>query len=174
MTNLFTGFTTNEVIAITGVTNHSLKYWYDQKIILPSKLPLGSGKRNSRLYSFSQILEIKAIKSLRNKVSIRTIKAVQAFIQKHCEDKSIANKDLIAIETEGKCQIFWKEDKEWFVQLTGKNIGQVSHAELTIIPSLDRQLSEVLKIVKEGECATLDFDAFKQRVKGSKLQSLVA
>lgn len=174
MTNLYTGFTTNEVIAITGVTNHSLKYWYDQKIILPSKLPLGTGKRNARLYSFSQILEMKAIKSLRSKVSVRTIKALQTFLHKHFDDKSIANKDLIAIETEGKCQIFWKEDQEWFVQLTGKNAGQVTHAELVIIPSLDRHLTEVIESVKAGDCETLDFDTFKQRIKGSKLLSLVA
>jgi DNA-binding transcriptional MerR regulator len=178
---LFHGFSTIEVQALTGVTANNLRYWYDAGVILPEKVPIGKGLRNARFYTFTQLIEIKAIKALRSNIPVKTIKVVQAFIAKHFEDSNIANKPLIVVINEGfvdgeivkNAEVFLQCD-DWYTQITGKNVGQITMIDLILIPSLQNQINEVIESVKSGQCDSLDLEAFRSRLRGSKHLSLVA
>lgn len=174
MKTLFTGFSSREVLALTGVSKNSLRYWYDQGIIVPEKVPIGNGKRNTRFYTFTQLIEVKAIMSLRSNVPIKSIRAVKAFISKHFEDTNIANKPLIVVNNGDNSDVYLQCDEKWYQKITGKNVGQISHLDLILIPSLKTQVDEVVENVKSGKSETLDMEAFRQRLRMSNHLSLVA
>jgi DNA-binding transcriptional MerR regulator len=66
MTNfLTTGFSGPTVCRLTGVTYRQLDYWARTGLVTPSITPAqGSGSKRS--YSYSDVLEVKVIKSLLN------------------------------------------------------------------------------------------------------------
>lgn len=56
-------FTSKEVIAITGVTYRRLDLWVRREIIRPSKRG-ANGKGSRRLFTFSDVVEVRTLKSL--------------------------------------------------------------------------------------------------------------
>lgn len=171
--SLISGFSTREVLALTGVTANSLRYWYDQGIIVPEKVPIGKGLRNTRFYTFTQLIEVKAIMALRSNVPIKTIRAVKTFISDHFEDTNIANKPLIVVNNGDRSDVYLQCDEKWYQKITGKNIGQITHLDLILIPSLKTQVDEVVENVKAGKCDTIDIQRFKSLLPSRHL-SLVA
>jgi len=167
------GFTSSEVMTLTGINHNFLRYLHDRDVVVPLKIPMETGKRNRRLYTFSQLLEIKAIKILRNSVPVRTIKAVQEFISANCQDTKLSNKDLVALDINGKTEVFWVNDFN-LTQLSGKYQGQIAHMELFLIPSFDTHVKEIEAVVNSGNCETVDITMFREKVKGSRHLSLVA
>ncbi|MFN4886924.1 MAG: hypothetical protein ACK47D_10020 [Pseudanabaena sp.] len=174
MKNLVLGFSTQQVMALTGVSYGALTYWKDQQIIEPLKVPLGSGKRNSYFYSFPQLVEVKAVMALRENVSTKTIRAVKNFISDNFEDPNIANKPLIVLTCNDKCQVFLQGDDRYLMQITGQNVGQITHLDLILIPSLKTQINELKEAVKSGKCESIDMQAFKARLTTKASLSLVA
>jgi|NOAtaT_6_FD_contig_41_347746_length_591_multi_4_in_0_out_0_1 DNA-binding transcriptional MerR regulator len=174
MTNLVLGFSNQEVMALTGVSYGALTYWKDQKIIEPLKIPIGSGKRNTYFYSFPQLVEVKAVMALRDNVQTKTIRAVKNFISENFEDPNIANKPLVALTSNDKCEVFLQGDDRYLMQITGQNVGQITHLDLILIPSLKTQINEVVEAVKSGKCETIDMKAFKARLTTKRSLSLVA
>lgn len=174
MTNLLLGFSTQEVMALTGVTYGAITYWKDQKIIEPIKIPIGSGKKNTYYYTFQQLVEVKAVMALRDNVQTKTIRAVKNFISDNFDDPNIANKPLVALTSNDKCEVFLQGDDRYLTQITGNNIGQIVHLDLILIPSLDIQIKEIKEAVKSGKCQTIDMIAFKARLNTKRSLSLVA
>ena len=174
MQSLILGFSNQEVMALTGVSYGALTYWKDQKIIEPLKIPIGSGKRNTYFYSFPQLIEVKAVMSLRDNVSTKTIRTVKDFISNNFEDSNIANKPLVALTCNDKCEVFLQGDDRYLLQITGQNVGQITHLDLILIPSLKTQIDEVIEAVKSKKCSTIDMEAFKARLKTKRSLSLVA
>ena len=63
MSGLITGFSGPAVCRITGVTYRQLDYWARTQLVTPSvKAAQGSGTK--RVYSYSDLIEVKVIKSL--------------------------------------------------------------------------------------------------------------
>ena len=174
MTNLILGFSNQEVMALTGVSYGALTYWKDQKIIEPLKIPIGSGKRSTYFYSFSQLVEVKAVMGLRNNVQTKTIRTVKNFISENFADPNISNKPLIVLTSNDKCEVFLQGDDRYLVQITGHNVGQVTHLDLILIPSLKTQFREVVEAVKSGKCETIDMKAFQARATIKNISYLVA
>ncbi len=66
MTNfLTTGFSGPTVCRLTGVTYRQLDYWARTQLVTPSITP-AQGSGSKRTYSYSDVLEVKVIKSLLN------------------------------------------------------------------------------------------------------------
>jgi len=66
MTNfLTTGFSGPTVCRLTGVTYRQLDYWARTDLVTPSITP-AQGSGSKRTYSYSDVLEVKVIKSLLN------------------------------------------------------------------------------------------------------------
>jgi DNA-binding transcriptional MerR regulator len=63
--SLTTGFSGPTVCRLTGVTYRQLDYWARTNLVTPSITP-ATGSGSKRAYSYSDVLEIKVIKSLLN------------------------------------------------------------------------------------------------------------
>jgi DNA-binding transcriptional MerR regulator len=172
MKNLINGFSHQEIIKLTGVSDNSLRYWVKQNIVNPQKIPLGNGKRSTYFYSFTELVEIKAIMKLRSNVPVRMIKAVKSFISDYFESSNISDKPLIVLDMEGDVKVYL-QNSDILTQITGKHTGQTIYMDLAIIPSLQSQFNELITIVKSGSCESLDMEAFKQRMP-KKFLKLVA
>jgi len=61
--SLTTGFSGPTVCRLTGVTYRQLDYWARTSLVTPSITP-ASGSGSKRAYSYSDVLEVKVIKSL--------------------------------------------------------------------------------------------------------------
>ena len=72
--NLLEGFTRRETIALIGTTSNRLQYLERAELIIPKRI--GISKKPTVLYTWEQILEIRAIKNLRQEVSLQTIKKI--------------------------------------------------------------------------------------------------
>ncbi len=71
------GFTSNEVVALTGITPRQLQWWDERGIVVPRH----EGHR--RLYSFDDLAEIAVIVELRRKgFSLQRVRKVMRFLQK--------------------------------------------------------------------------------------------
>lgn len=174
MTNLVLGFSTQQVIALSGATYGALTYWKDQKIIEPIKVPIGKGIRNTYFYTFPQLVEVKAVMALRDNVQTKTIRAVKNFISENFEDPNIANKPLVALTSNDKCEVYLQGDDRYLLQITGQNIGQITHLDLILIPSLKTHINSLVEAVKSGKCPSIDMEAFKLRLTTKRSLSLVA
>ncbi|MBU6233659.1 MAG: MerR family transcriptional regulator [Acidobacteria bacterium] len=63
MTTLTMGFSGPAVCRITGVTYRQLDYWARTGLVTPSVSP-AQGSGSKRVYSYSDVVEIKVVKSL--------------------------------------------------------------------------------------------------------------
>ena len=174
MQNLLTGYTTREVIDITKVNPNSLRYWLDNDIVQPQAIPLGSGIRKTYLYSFSQLVEIKAIMALRKNVTVKTIRAVKTFISDHFETSNISDKPIIVLNNGDKSEVYLQNDEKFLTKITGCDVGQICHIDLIFIPSIKNHILEIVNTVKRGDSKSVDLINFKARLSGSKFLKLVA
>jgi DNA-binding transcriptional MerR regulator len=70
-------FTSNEVVALTGMTPRQLQWWDERGIVVPQR----EGRR--RLYSFDDLVEVAVIGELRARgFSLQRVRKVMRFLQK--------------------------------------------------------------------------------------------
>jgi DNA-binding transcriptional MerR regulator len=70
-------FTSNEVIALTGITARQLQWWDERGIVVPAR----QGRR--RLYSMTELTEIAVICDLRRrKFPLQRVRKVIRFLQR--------------------------------------------------------------------------------------------
>ena len=71
------GFTSNQVVAFTGISPRQLQWWDEQGIVTPER----TGRR--RLYSLDDVAEISIIWELRRKgFSLQRVRKVLRFLQR--------------------------------------------------------------------------------------------
>ncbi|MGL4503339.1 MAG: MerR family transcriptional regulator [Planktothrix sp.] len=148
------GFTRKEAQSLCQVEEHRLTYLDRTGLIVPYRI--GKGKRPTVIYTFTQILEIRAIGKLREQVSLQTVrKIVEKF-----NDQSLANKSLIVINGE-VYQYLTGTLENVAMQLSGENKGQFTMLDVLIIPPLQSYADEVLDLAKKSKI--IDFNSFKER-----------
>jgi DNA-binding transcriptional MerR regulator len=70
-------FTSNEVVAITGITPRQLQWWDERGIVVPQR----DGRR--RVYSFDDLAEVAVICELRHRgFSLQRVRKVMRFLQR--------------------------------------------------------------------------------------------
>ncbi len=70
-------FTTDEVVALTGLTPRQLQWWDEREIVVPAR----EGRR--RLYSFDDLAEVAVIGELRARgFSLQRVRRVMTFLQR--------------------------------------------------------------------------------------------
>lgn len=70
------GYKTQEVTKIIGLTQRQLDYWDRTGFFCPS-IAAGSGRGKSRIYSFSDLVQLKIIKNLRSAgVTLQSLRAI--------------------------------------------------------------------------------------------------
>jgi len=70
-------FTSNEVVALTGITPRQLQWWDERGIVVPER------EGHKRIYSLDDLAEVAVICDLRQRgFSLRKIRTVIRFLQK--------------------------------------------------------------------------------------------
>ena len=165
------GFTRTETLALTETTSNRLQYLEKVGLVIPQRI--GKSRKPTVVYTWEQVLEIRAIKHLRQEISLQTVRRVVDFLNESGFDDSLRNKQLVVIDDE----VFWiRLDWQDFPEkmpsaikvagAQGKGIGQYT---LLVIPALTEVVNEVWKVAKESE--TIDFESFKQRAKAQHTQA---
>lgn len=173
MKDLILGFSKQEVIALTGVTNGALRYWNSQKLIEALEIPIGSGKSKTYFYSFEQLIGVKAVDVLRDKVHPKAIKAVTNFIYKSLEenkktiyqsleDNKKTRERIMILSFDDRYEVYVQGDDAYYLKVMGKDGHRISKLNLFIIPSIREFIEEVVEVIKSGSCKTIDIERFEE------------
>lgn len=159
------GFTRQEVIRLTGCNSNRLSYLEKVDLVTPTRI--GVGKKPIVLYTWEQLLEIRAIRDLRKEISLQTVRSIVDFLNHSGVDDTLRDKQLVVVEDE----VFW-------VKLDFSDIGQISAAVqrvaskkkkgigqyvLLVIPPLANIVAEIWETAQQSN--VIDFESFKARAK---------
>lgn len=148
---MVSGFTRQEAIALTGITSGRLSYLDRTELIAPQKF--GNPKRPKVVYSWQQVLEVKTIERLREKLSLQEIRKVLHFLKQRNHEPSLFVHRLVFVNS----QLYLVEDIKDFgtkvLEASGKSQGQTVIYEVGAIGDI------ITELVKEAERnQVLDFD----------------
>lgn len=153
------GFTRQEALSITGISSGRLSYLDKTELISP--LRIGNPKRSKVIYSVGQIIELKVISRLREKLSLQEIRKVVEFLKSRNYEQSLFDCNLIFVDD----QLYLIEDWEKFgtmvLTASGKNKGQIVIHE---IGKIGEVLSDLRREAERHE--VLDFE---KRIQGTPL-----
>jgi DNA-binding transcriptional MerR regulator len=164
--NQMSGFTRQETIHLAGCTSSRLAYLEKVGLVIPYRF--GNNGRPTVVFSWEQLLEIRAIKNLRKEdVSLQTVRKIIKFLDESGYDNSLRDKQLVVVGDE----VFWiKQDWSDFgenipttVKVAGKNNQEVGQYVLLVIPPLTDIVSDIWEAAKRSE--VVDFKSFEQRAK---------
>jgi len=164
--NIFEGFTRKEIIDLAGTTSNRLQYLERSNLITPYRLEKTG--RATVLYTWEQLLEIRAIKNLRQTISLQTVRKIIDFLDKSGFDDSLRDKQLICVDEE----VYWVQ-RDWkempdILKVAAKRRKDVGQYTLLVIPALIDIVDEVWEAAEKSN--VVDMRSFKQRAKakGSK------
>ncbi|MBW4667650.1 MAG: MerR family transcriptional regulator [Cyanomargarita calcarea GSE-NOS-MK-12-04C] len=163
--NQMSGFTRQETMHLAGCTSSRLAYLEKVSLIVPYRF--GNNARPTVIFSWEQLLEIRAIKNLRKDVSLQTVRKLIKFLDDSGYDNSLRDKQLVVVGEE----IFWvKQDWSDFgenlptaVKVAGKSDKQVGQYVLIVIPPLIDIVNEIWKAARRSKI--VDFKSFEKRAK---------
>ncbi|MDZ8069445.1 MAG: MerR family transcriptional regulator [Nostoc sp. DedQUE08] len=158
-------FTRRETMELTGATSNQLQYLERSELIKPTREWNGK-KKPEVYYSWQQVLDIRAIRNLRETTSLQVIRKILDFFEEYQINKSLRDKRIVAINEE----VFWI-DHDWsdFAERIsvlkvgdrrGKGIGQYT---LLVVPALRDIVDEIWDIAKQSK--VIDIEDFKRRAK---------
>lgn len=168
------GFTRSETLALTETTSNRLQYLEKKELVIPQRV--GKSRRPTVIYSWEQILEIRAIKHLRQEISLQAVRNIVGFLNASGFDDSLRDKQLVVIDDE----VFWiRQDWQDFsekmpsaIKVSGRSGKGVGQYVLLVIPTLTEIVDEVWEAARKSE--VIDFESFKQRAKVQSSNSILA
>lgn len=163
--NQMSGFTRQETMHLAGCTSSRLAYLEKVGLIIPYRF--GNNARPTVIFSWEQLLEIRAIKNLRKDVSLQAVKKIIKFLDDSGYDNTLRDKQLVVISEE----VFWvKQDWSDFgdnlpatVKVADKSNKQIGQYVLLLIPSLTDIVNEIWEAANKSK--VIDFKSFEQRAK---------
>jgi len=145
------GFNRPETIALTGISSSRLSYLDRTGLIVPRKF--GNPKHPKVVYRWEQVLEIKTIERLREKLSLQEIRRVLEFLRAKNHKPDLFAHSLVFVNS----QLYLIEDVKDFgltvLEASGKNKGQVVIREVGPVGDV------ITELYREAEKhQVLDFD----------------
>ncbi|BCL33614.1 hypothetical protein [Nostoc sp. MS1] len=145
------GFTRQETIALTGIKSGRLSYLDRTGLVVPEKF--GNPQHPKVIYKWQQILEIKTIEILSQKLPLQQIRRVLNFLKSRNYEYSFFQHRLVLVNS----QVYLIEDMQDFglmvLETSGKNQGQVVINEIGEIGDV------ITELAREAEKHhVLDFD----------------
>jgi hypothetical protein len=120
---MVSGFTRQETIALTRISSGRLSYFDRTEFVVPQKF--GKTKHPKVVYSWRQVLELKTLESLRERLSLQEIRKVLKFLTERNHEPSFFVHNLVFVNT----QLYLVEDLRDFgltvLEASGQNKGQV-------------------------------------------------
>lgn len=160
------GFTRQETMHLTDCTSSRLAYLEKVDLVTPYRFGK-TGGRPTVIFSWEQLLEIRAIRNLRQDVSLQTVRKIIKYLDESGCDNSLRDKQLVVVNDE----VFWvKQDWSDFgdnlptaIKVASKNNKGVGQYVLLVIPSLIDIVNDIWKAAKTSN--VVDFQSFKERAK---------
>jgi DNA-binding transcriptional MerR regulator len=152
-------FTRREAIVLSRTNAGRLAYLARTGIVVPHRLQ--AARRVRLLYSWEQILELRAINHLRQQVSLQTIRQVVEFLEQGGFEGSLHDKNLIIANG----AVDWVRadcpQSPQILQVAGqKHVGQL---KLLALPPLGTLVEEVWETARKSN--VIDFESFRQRAR---------
>lgn len=136
-------FNTKQACALVEATGRKIRYWDQEGLVKPSIRP-ASGRGSRRLYSYTDLLALKAVKALRDQgASLQKIRRSVAYLRKNLPDIS-RPLGFCTLLTDGQTVYYLAKDGQTLVD-TARNQGQRAFYQVCIA-ALDHALrSRVLE-----------------------------
>lgn len=115
-------FARQQALELSGLSSGQLSRLDKSGIVQPKKL--GSTAHPTVLYTLNQLLELRTIAALRQKLSMQEIRKVIDYLREHEFEPTLFGKFLIFCNDD----LYWiplDELSEEIVKLSGKNKGQI-------------------------------------------------
>jgi DNA-binding transcriptional MerR regulator len=140
-------WTTEQVLRITGVSKRRLGYWLDRGV-LSAEVDEARGRGRVRLWSFSNLIEVRVVLWLRDRVSLQLIGKIVDQLRKRGVDQPLAELRFAVIDT-GRARrptdvVVQQTDGSWETPINGQVVMEVVlpleqfAAELKIAAERDR------------------------------------
>jgi DNA-binding transcriptional MerR regulator len=156
------GFTRQEALSLTGITSGKLSYLDVTGLVVPGKT--GNIKRPVVIYSVGQIIDLKVIGRLREKLSLQEIRKVLDFLKERNYEHSLFTCNLIFVDSELYLIEDWEEFGTKVLKASGRNKGQV------IIHQIGR-IGEILTDLRAEAAKSRVLD-FEKRIQDTPLTAV--
>ncbi|ASC72464.1 hypothetical protein XM38_034210 [Halomicronema hongdechloris C2206] len=153
-------FTRRETLILAKTTLGRLTYLAKTGIVVPQ---LSQQTRPPMLlYSWEQVLEVRAITYLRRHASLQAIRKIVTFLNDNGFDCSLRNKHLVVSNDEVNWVMPNNSGVPQIMHMTGRNqpTGQLV---LAVLPPLSSIIQDVWETARTSN--VIDFEHFKQRAK---------
>ena len=139
-------FNTKQASQLAGVTEPQLRHWDKQGLLKPS-ISQAAGRGSRRLYSYTDLLALKTIKSLRDyEVSLQKIRKCVLYLRRRLPD--ISNPLHFCVLLAAGETVYLVEDEAKLID-TIRQPGQHAMIEV-MIDALDRELrSQVMTLASK-------------------------
>ena len=155
------GFTRQETLALTESTSNRLQYLDRTGLVIPHRY--GNPKKPTVIYTWEQVLEIRAIKNLRKEISLQTVRKIIDFLDQSGFDDSLRDKKIVVLDEE----VYWVmpdwSDMPRVMKVASKDNKELGQFVLVVIPPLVSVVEEVWQAAQTS--GVINFESFKQRAK---------
>lgn len=164
------GFTRRETLDLTATTSNRLQYLERCQLVVPQRI--SKSRRPTVIYTWEQVLEIRAIKNLREVISLQTVRKIIKFLDESGFDDSLRDKQLVVIDEEVIwVQQDWKDFADQLpsvLKVAGHKNKDVGQYLLVVIPPLYQIVNEVWLAAEKS--TVVHFESFKQRAKAKPIK----
>jgi DNA-binding transcriptional MerR regulator len=114
-------FTRQEAMKLTAVSSNKLTYWEQKGLVVPEKA--GNPAHPYVMYTGEQVLQLKIIQRLRERISLQEIKQVLRFLKERGYQPSLLKGNLIFVN-KVLCLVEDHDFRQVILEVSGKNKGQ--------------------------------------------------
>lgn len=144
--SIIQGFTRQETIALTGIKSGNLSYLDTKGVVVPKKI--GSPRRPKVFYTAEQVIQLKVIHLLRDKLSFSACEIVIGFLKAHNYSPFLFVRDLVLVGDELHLIKDWEDFGELVLRTARENHGKVAIRQLGQIGNVFL----FLKVAAERAC----------------------
>ena len=159
-------FTRRETMELAGATSNQVQYLERSGLVIPTRILKEGKKKPEVYYTWEQVLEIRAIRNLREATSLQVIRRVIDFFEKSQYNKALRDKQIVVIDDE----VFWV-NHDWsdfgkqisVLKVDDKRRKGIGQYTLIVIPALWDIVKEVWDAAEASN--VISMDEFRRRAK---------
>lgn len=150
-------------MSLTGFKSGRLSYFDRTHLVKPEKI--GDLKHPVVLYTWEQLLELRAIAKLRDKLSLQQVRQVVKFLRESGYENGLYNKPLLFINSVLCLETGKNELGERLVsEVSGKHSGQLVFEWIDPLGQLDKEVEDDAR-----SNPAINFESFRDRAKSAKV-----